>query len=72
LRETQQIVVMGHSLRDVDLPYFREIARHVHNDDVRWQFSYYREDDLPKFRRQLNKLKGVPARVVEFTQLAGM
>lgn len=72
LRETQQIVVMAHSLRDVDLPYFREIARHVHNDDVRWQFSYYREDDLPKFRRQLNKLKGVPARVVEFTQLAGM
>jgi hypothetical protein len=69
LRETQQIIVMGHSLADVDLPYFEEIIRHVDGPRVRWRVSYYLDDDPPKFRRQLERL-GVPGHSVEFHRLA--
>jgi hypothetical protein len=62
---------MGHSLADVDLPYFREIIRRIDGHNVRWQLSYYHDDDLPKLHRQLEKL-GVPGNVVEFAQLANM
>jgi hypothetical protein len=72
LRRTRRIVVMGHSLADVDLPYFREITRHVLSDKVSWQISYHREDELPKLRRQMDELIGVPLHVVEFTQMAGV
>ena len=72
LRETQQILVMGHSLADVDLPYFSEIIRHVDSTNVRWRISYYHEDHIPRLRRQLVNLGGIPVDNVEFAQLADL
>jgi hypothetical protein len=69
LRDVQQILVMGHSLEDVDLPYFKEITRHIDGGNVRWKISYY-DDGLPKLRRQIGKLDGVPGHLFEFAQLA--
>ena len=69
LQETQQIFVMGHSLKDIDLSYFKEIVRHIAGGNVRWKISYHRDDDLPKLRRQLGKLDGVPGHLVEFARL---
>ena len=67
---TQQILVMGHSMTDVDFPYFKEIIRHVDVNSVRWRISYYSDDDTPKFRQQLEERGGVSARLVELAKLA--
>jgi hypothetical protein len=69
LRDIQRILVMGHRLADVDLPYFKEIARHVDGRNVRWRISYYHDDDLPDLRRQLGNLDCVPEDLVEFKRL---
>lgn len=39
LGSIKNIVVIGHSLSDVDLPYFHEIRRHV--TDNHWYITYY-------------------------------
>lgn len=44
LHEVTQIYVLGHSLADVDLPYFVAIADHVHPHAHVW-FSWYEPDD---------------------------
>jgi len=70
LQGTHQILVMGHSMEDVDFPYFKEIIRHIDVSSVRWRVSYHVADDAPKFRQQLEKRGGVSARLVELARLA--
>lgn len=36
-----KVVVLGHSLNRIDLPYFKEIIRHTKN--INWEVSYYHE-----------------------------
>jgi hypothetical protein len=71
LQNIQEILVMGHSLSDVDLPYFKEIIRNVDGHNVRWRFSYHHDDDRPKFRERLDKL-GVAGHLVEFARMTDM
>jgi hypothetical protein len=71
LHDVQEIIVMGHSLADVDLPYFKEIIRQISILDVRWRISYYSGDDPPNFRDRLEML-GVPGHVIEFFRLGTM
>jgi hypothetical protein len=68
LRRIQQVLVMGHRLADVDLPYFREIVRHVDGADTHWRISYHRDSDIPNLRLQFGKL-GVPENLVEFVPM---
>lgn len=52
LKDVQQITVLGHSLSDVDLPYFQEIVRHIkHPENVRWQFTCHSERDVANKNR---------------------
>lgn len=69
LRGVTQIIVMGHSLADVDLPYFKEITKRINPNAAFWKVSYYRDEDVPTFRSQLGKL-GIPAKLVELKRLA--
>jgi len=69
LRETQQILVVGHSMAEVDLPYFNEIVRHVDRTNVRWRISYYDSDQIPTRRQRVVSL-GVSEALIEFVQLA--
>jgi hypothetical protein len=68
LRGTQQVIVMGHRIADVDLPSFEEVVRHVDAANTRWRISYYRDSDIPDLRLQFGKL-GVPENLVDFVQL---
>ena len=43
-----EIYVLGHSLADVDLPYFEKIARE--SSEAKWYVSY-RDDDLKDLKR---------------------
>jgi hypothetical protein len=61
---------MGHSLADVDLPYFKEIVQRIDGGNVSWKISYYDGDNLLRLRRQFDKLAGAFGASVEFAQLA--
>ncbi len=49
------IYVLGHSLSEVDMPYFEEIASRV--DNLNWIISYYDDNDFSKVEVFKNRLK---------------
>lgn len=53
LKSIRQVFVMGHSLAEVDTPYFDEIMRNIDRSSVRWTISYHRDlmDTQLKFSR---------------------
>ena len=52
LSDIKFIEIIGHSLGDVDLIYFKKIASIV-KEDVNWTIYYYNEDEKLIFRSQL-------------------
>lgn len=58
LSNVKLITILGHSLSDVDLPYFQEIMRHVkYPENVQWQFTCHSDKDMAnmnKFCKILN------------------
>jgi hypothetical protein len=67
LRGIEEIVVLGHSLADVDMPYFAALVRHIDVSRVHWKISYYR--DSSDARTRFGDL-GTPSHLVEFLPLA--
>ena len=52
LCDVRLITVLGHSMSDVDLPYFQEILRHVcHPDRIEWQFTCNCDRDIANRNR---------------------
>jgi len=62
LTNIDKIVIYGHSLSDIDLDYFIEIANHV-TSDVHWFFSIYynnpqeRDKEILRVKNFISKLK---------------
>jgi hypothetical protein len=54
LQKIENVFVLGHSLGEVDLPYFDEINKHVAN--AFWHVSYHNDHEIELF---LNKLVGL-------------
>lgn len=57
LWDIDEIIVLGHSLNDIDLPYFEYIMKIVGND-IKWIVSYYSDDECEGMN---NRLKSVGA-----------
>jgi len=52
LYDVKDIYVLGHSLGNVDLPYFRAINRaNDYPEKLRWHVSYYSENEKSNFER---------------------
>lgn len=51
MSEVEQINVIGHSWGDVDMPYFKEILKHV-EENVIWNVYYFKSEEEQQF---LNK-----------------
>lgn len=51
IRETQKIIVIGHSFNDVDLPYFKKIADNAKNAE--WLVCYYMASEKLHFVQKL-------------------
>ena len=49
LGHIQNVVVFGHSLSMIDMPYFKEVLHHV-GDDAKWFFTYI--DDVERNKAQ--------------------
>ena len=46
LKDIKRIVVVGHSLADVDMPYFEKIMDSVDKDQVQWEIYYHTDRDI--------------------------
>ena len=66
LGSLERIFVMGHSMADVDLPYFEEIVRNIDASSVTWKVSYY--SDLPRAQVQFSRL-AIDDSLVTFARL---
>jgi Bacteriophage abortive infection AbiH len=53
-KNSNKILVLGHSISEVDQPYFEKIIHTVNNENVPWIVSYYFESEG---NSHLNKLK---------------
>ncbi|MES9797827.1 AbiH family protein, partial [Bacillus toyonensis] len=51
----ERVIIIGHSLGDVDLPYFKKVKERV-NENTEWHVYYYRENEIENFRDKLNKI----------------
>lgn len=60
LSEVERITVMGHSLSDVDMVYFRHMRASL-KEGVRWEFSYHNEEDKLRIERFCKKMR-IPAK----------
>lgn len=60
-----EVWVMGHSLGDVDVPYFQEIVRRV-LPDARWKVSYYGDPTEVKAQAAI---AGIPAAYTAFVSI---
>ena len=48
LESITKVIVFGHSLSEIDKPYFKEVLHHVH-DNTEWIFTVYDEASKKKF-----------------------
>lgn len=68
LKEVQEINIYGHSMAHVDVPYFKEIIKHLDLTQVKWRVSYYSDgEDLQKLAALLEL--GVPQENIAIDKL---
>jgi len=59
LEQVNEIHILGHSLSNIDLPYFEMINKKTNANCPKWYFSYYSTEELEHHKKQLLSL-GVP------------
>jgi len=67
LGQVDQVWVIGHSVSDVDMPYFEAVRRQV-SPTARWTVSYYDADARAALQEQVNLL-GLPPDRVQFRKI---
>ncbi|EJR11811.1 bacteriophage abortive infection AbiH family protein [Bacillus cereus] len=60
----ERVIIIGHSLGDVDLPYFKEVKERV-NENTEWHVYYYSENDIENFRDKLTQI-GIIEQYIKF------
>ena len=68
LKYLKEIYVLGHSLAEVDLPYFQEIVKHIDKATVLWKVSYYNKKELLHHIAAFKKL-GIDPALIKFDRL---
>jgi len=56
LNNTDRIIVIGHSLSQVDLRYFVEVKRSI-KDNAKWYFSWFNSDDIERIMHLVKPAK---------------
>lgn len=65
LPDIKKIVVIGHSLSDVDYPYFEEIIKNNRNSaEMKWYISWHSAENLGKIKKFAEKMN-IPSSMVE-------
>ena len=58
------IIVLGHSYNEIDLPYFKEIGKNVTNT-TKWTLHYFSDDDKKSAEKIMAELK-ISDRLIEY------
>lgn len=66
LRDIDEIMVLGHSLSEVDRSYFFEIIKYIKSSSVRWKVSYY--GDVEKAKNNFS-IFNIADNLVEFREM---
>jgi len=57
LKKIDTIVVLGHSVSEVDFKYFKKIAKQIHKKNVCWTVSYHTIEDKENHKKHFKMLK---------------
>jgi len=68
LKKIRNVYVLGHSLSEVDLPYFEEIIEHI-DIDSNWYVTYYGEEEFIRHGETLSGLGVGNFELCSFTDL---
>jgi len=71
LTDIKTINILGHSISEVDLEYFKKIVEIIDVATVRWNISYHGNSELKRHKNTVKKL-GIPVGLVEFFALPDM
>ena len=63
LKDIKQVVILGHSLADVDMPYFDKLMQSVDKHQVEWKISYHSDNDKKNISRFCNRY-GISAQTI--------
>ena len=55
LNNVEEIIILGHSLNSIDIPYFIEIKKYVKNRCI-WNVSFYGSDEIAEHHDALSKI----------------
>lgn len=66
LANTKEIIILGHSLNEIDLPYFIEIHKFANN--ANWKISTFSPCEQKKFNQILKKI-GIDESKIEFFEI---
>lgn len=64
LSDTDEITVLGHSYNDIDLPYFRKIAKSV-GKKTKWTLYYYSDNDKINAKKTMTDI-GITENLQEY------
>ena len=56
LSTIEEVIVLGHSYNEIDLPYFREIAKSI-NDNAKWVLCYYSDEDKENAKKLMEEIQ---------------
>ncbi|WP_446788358.1 bacteriophage abortive infection AbiH family protein [Macellibacteroides fermentans] len=56
MKNIKEVIIIGHSLGKVDIPYFEEIFKRINNSKVKWIATYHIEKDFLKHRQFLKNI----------------
>jgi hypothetical protein len=71
LLDLHQIVVLGHSMSEVDADYYREIAKVVNVHKVKWVVTFHGEDERARHANAL-KILGIPSCAVTLCEMKAL
>jgi len=64
----EKVYVLGHSMSEVDLPYFEEVIKKV-SEDAEWTVTYYGESELEQHKETIKHLEVKNARFCTFDDI---
>lgn len=68
LKNIDEVFVYGHSISDVDIPYFIEIAKNLHKN-IKWNVSYYSNSELNRLKKSLGNIGIININFIQLNSL---
>lgn len=55
LRDIEEVVIWGHSLNQIDIPYFKEIIKQT-KESITWKVGFHKKEEKEMHQKKLQKL----------------